>query len=105
MTDKPKTPHRRDLFRAVLSLKNIEEVERFFTDLCTPAELLAMADRWRVAKLLDQEVPYREIYDRTGVSTATVTRVARALTYGESGYRTAITRIKKERTSDHSERN
>ncbi len=85
----------KELIRAILSLKDEGEAERFFVDLCTPSELQALTDRWRVAKLLDQGMPYREIYDRTGVSTATVTRVARALTYGESGYRAIIDRLKK----------
>ena len=84
----------RELFRAVLSLKSVEECEEFFADLCTPAELLALTDRWRVAKLVDQSVPYREIYDKTGVSTATITRVARSLQYGEGGYRRVLNRLK-----------
>ncbi len=84
---------RSELFRAILDLRNIEECNRFFGDLCTPAELAAMADRWRVAKLVDQGVPYREINERTGVSTATVTRVARALSYGQNGYRLALDRL------------
>jgi TrpR-related protein YerC/YecD len=83
----------KDLFRAIASLKDVEECERFLNDLCTPQELDALAGRWRVAKLLDQELPYREIYERTGVSTATVTRVARALTHGESGYRRILDRL------------
>ena len=53
-------------------------------------------DRWRVAKLVDQEVPYRRIYDKTGVSTATITRVARCLTYGD-GYRRVLDRRKEQR--------
>jgi TrpR-related protein YerC/YecD len=84
---------RNELFRAILGLRNVEECHRFFADLCTPAELAAMADRWRVAKLVDQGVPYREINERTGVSTATVTRVARALAYGQNGYRRALDRL------------
>jgi TrpR-related protein YerC/YecD len=84
----------RELFRAVLQLKSVEDCESFFQDLCTPAELLALADRWRVAKLVDQAIPYREINERTGVSTATITRVARALQYGEGGYRKAIDRTR-----------
>ena len=83
----------KELFRAVLSLESVEECERFFDDLCTPAELEAMADRWRVARLLDKGLPYREIYEKTGVSTATVTRVSRALSGGQ-GYRTALGRVK-----------
>ncbi len=82
----------RDLYRAILTLRSVEDCERFFGDLCTPAELLAMADRWRVAQLVDQQIPYREIQQKTGVSTATITRVARSLQYGEGGYRTVLNR-------------
>ena len=82
---------RRALFEAVLSLKDAAACAAFFSDLCTPAELEALAGRWKVARLLDQGLPYREISQKTGISTATVTRVARCLTYGsEGGYRRAL---------------
>lgn len=84
----------RELYRAILTLDSVEDCERFFTDLCTPAELAALSDRWRVARLVENDVPYREIYDRTGVSTATITRVARCLQYGEGGYRRVLERTK-----------
>jgi TrpR-related protein YerC/YecD len=87
-------PSLRELYRAILTLKNVEDCEDFFTDLCTPAELTAMADRWRVVKLVDQKIPYREIHEKTGVSTATITRVARALQYGEGGYQNVLNRSK-----------
>ena len=58
----------------------------FFTDLCTPAELEAMADRWQVVPLLHQGIPYRTIHEKTGVSVTTITRVARCLTLGSGGY-------------------
>ena len=92
---KPDNARLRDLFQAVQGLDSPDECRRFFTDLCTPAELLAMADRWHVAKLLDGGMAYREIYEQSGVSTATVTRVARALTHGEGGYRSVIERNKR----------
>ena len=86
---------RRALFEALLSLKDAGECASFFSDLCTPAELEALAGRWKVARLLDQELPYREISEKTGISTATVTRVARCLTYGrDGGYRRALDRRK-----------
>ncbi len=84
----------RELFRAVLSLKNPEECDHFFSDLCTPAELMAFSDRWLVVKYIAQKMPYREIHEKTGVSTATITRVARALQYGTGGYRLALRRLK-----------
>jgi TrpR-related protein YerC/YecD len=84
----------RGLFRALLALGSLEECERFMIDLCTPAEIAALADRWWVAQLVDRKVPYREIQARTGVSTATVTRVARALVHGENGYRAVLDKTK-----------
>ncbi len=88
------TPNQKALYGAILRLKTAEECEAFFSDLCTPGELESLADRWEVARLLDRGVPYRDIYDQTGVSTATVTRVARALKHGEGGYGKALNRSK-----------
>ncbi len=81
--------------RTILALDSEDEAVRFFADLCTPAELEALTDRWEVVQLLDRNVPYRRIHEMTGVSTATITRVARALVYGESGYRTVLDRQNK----------
>jgi TrpR-related protein YerC/YecD len=81
-----------ELYEALQSIRSIDEFSRFFEDLCTPAELRSMADRWRVAKLLDQGLSYRVINEKTGVSTATITRVARSLTYGTGGYRMVLQR-------------
>jgi TrpR-related protein YerC/YecD len=82
----------RDLLRAVLSLKTLNEAERFFRDLCTLSELEAMAHRWQVAKLLDRGLPYQEVAKEAHASTTTVTRVAHWLRHGEGGYRLAIDR-------------
>ena len=84
----------RSLFASVLTLKNVDECRAFFRDLCTPAELQALADRWAVVALLQQGVPYREIYKQTGVSVTTVGRVARYLTNGNGGYSLAAARLK-----------
>jgi TrpR-related protein YerC/YecD len=84
----------KELFEAILKLESIEECQVFFSDLCTPAEIQSMSDRWKVVQLLIDEVPYRAIYERTGISTATVTRVARSLEYGE-GYRVVLKKMKK----------
>jgi TrpR-related protein YerC/YecD len=81
-----------DLGRAFASLRTVDEVERFLRDLCTLAELEAMAHRWQVAKLLDQGLPYHEVAKRTRASTTTVTRVAQWLRRGEGGYRLALDR-------------
>jgi len=78
------------LFRAVLSLADIHEIRNFFKDLCTPAELQALVDRWQVVELLQQDLPYRRIHDLTGVSVTTIGRVARFLTDGFGGYAAAL---------------
>lgn len=80
------------LVAAVLSLRAPAELRAFLEDLCTPAELEALADRWRVIPLLQQAVPYREIHERTGVSVTTIGRVARCLERGAGGYRLAAER-------------
>lgn len=74
------------LYQAISLLDGQPEITRFFTDLCTPAELQAMTDRWRVVPLIKQGLPYRKIYELTGVSVTTVGRVARTLSYGDNGY-------------------
>jgi TrpR-related protein YerC/YecD len=78
---------------AVLSMRTREEVRQFLTDLCTPAELEAMVDRWGVALLLAEGLSYREISQRTGVSVTTIGRVARFKDMGEGGYQTALQRL------------
>ena len=81
------------LYAAVMTLESVPEARDFFRDLCTPAELQAMADRWRVVGLLREGRPYREIHDMTGVSVTTIGRVARFIEYGNGGYRRAIERV------------
>lgn len=81
------------LYAAVMTLQSVAEARDFFRDLCTPAELQAMADRWRVVGLLREGRPYREIHDMTGVSVTTIGRVARFIEYGNGGYRRAIERV------------
>jgi len=80
------------LFSAVISLQSAAECRNFFLDLCTPAELQALVDRWQVVELLEQGLTYRKIHDLTGVSVTTIGRVARFLTDGFGGYRKAIDR-------------
>jgi TrpR-related protein YerC/YecD len=84
-----------ELFDAMRSLKSRQELEIFMRDLCTLGELEAMAHRWQVARLVNQGLPYTEIAEKTGASTATVTRVAHWLNHGEGGYRIAIDKAKK----------
>ena len=82
-----------ELFDAMSRLRDREEYALFFRDLCTMGELTAMAERWQVARLVAREIPYREIHRITGVSTATITRIAHWLRYGEGGYRLMIRRL------------
>ena len=87
--------HAKDLYAAILQLHTVEEVESFFFDLCTPAELEGIVDRWRVAQMLVRKMPYRQIAAETSVSTATIVRVARFLNNGNDGYRTIMRRLGK----------
>ena len=82
-----------ELAEALLALRTPEEVRAFLDDLCTPAEIEAISDRWRVVPLLVEDVPYREIHERTGVSVTTIGRVARCLERGAGGYRLVAGRL------------
>ena len=84
------------LFGAVISLGSVDECRNFFRDLCTPAELQALVDRWHVVELLEQGLPYRRIHDRTGVSVTTIGRVARFLADGFGGYQRALERTSRQ---------
>lgn len=81
-----------DLAGALARLTTAAQVRAFLEDLCTPAELEAMSDRWKVVPLVAQGVPYREIHDRTLVSVTTIGRVARTLERGAGGYSAALKR-------------
>ena len=83
------------LYEAILSLKTPEECRAFFQDLCTVAELRTMAQRLEVAQLLNEGLIYNDILQRTGASSATISRVNRALQYGADGYKTVLPRLKK----------
>ena len=88
MTFVPKVKNQQTdlLMQAVLELKTEEDAYRFFEDICTIAELKSMAQRLEVAMLLRRKVTYQEIVRITGASSATISRVNRALTYGADGY-------------------
>lgn len=91
------------LFRAVLSLKTIEECYQFFDDLCTVGEVKSLAQRLSVAHMLQQGYTYNQIEAETGASTATISRVKRCLHYGMDGYNLVLGRIEgdeQERESD-----
>lgn len=83
------------LFEAILSLKDKDECRSFFQDLCTFTEVKAMAQRMEVARLLDQGLIYSDILEKTGTSSATISRINRALQYGSGGYRIVLDRLKK----------
>ncbi len=87
-----RTRELKELSGTILALESQDEVERFLRDLCTIAELEAMAHRWAVARLVDRGLPYLEVAQRTHASTTTVTRVAHWLRHGEGGYRLALDR-------------
>ncbi|MDO4962471.1 MAG: YerC/YecD family TrpR-related protein [Eubacteriales bacterium] len=93
MNSKLQTPEVDKLFEAILTLKNKDDCYKFFSDLCTIKELLAMAQRIEVAEMLVDKMTYLDIADKTGASTATISRVNRSLTYGEDGYRIAFERL------------
>ena len=86
------TSEHEELFAAIASLRTKDEAERFLRDLCTIAELDAMAHRWQVARLLNEGLPYLEVARRAHASTTTVTRVAQWLHRGEGGYALALRR-------------
>lgn len=93
MTRKMKNSGKDMLFNAILSLQNLDECYAFFEDICTIAELNSLAQRLQVAMMLRKKKTYTEICERTGVSTATISRVNRCLEYGEDGYKLALTRL------------
>lgn len=82
------------LYEALITLKDVDECRRFLQDLCTVSELKAMEQRMEVAMLLDEGLIYSDILDRTGASSATISRVNRALHYGADGYKSVIPRLK-----------
>ncbi|GAE87111.1 YerC/YecD family TrpR-related protein [Acetivibrio straminisolvens] len=81
------------LFEAILLLDNIEECYDFFEDICTISEIKALAQRLEVARMLREGKTYTEISERTGASTATISRINRALNYGADGYKTILDRM------------
>ena len=84
----------KDLFEAILTLKTEEECFDFFENVCTVNELLSIAQRFAVAKMLKEENTYLEVAEKTGASTATISRVNRSLNYGKDGYELVFSRMK-----------
>jgi len=81
------------MFEAMMTLRTMDEFYNFFEDLCTVAEIKEMSKRFRAAVMLDASSAYSEICAKTGLSTATISRVNRCLKYGSDGYRTALDRL------------
>ncbi len=91
------------LYQAILTLKTEEEIYAFFQDLCTVTELRAMEQRFEVASLLKQGMIYNNILERTGASSATISRVNRSLAFGHGGYQTVFERQGEKRGAEEEE--
>ncbi len=85
-----------ELFKAILTLENMDECYNFFEDVCTINEILSLSQRFEVARMLTQGKTYLEIADQTGASTATISRVNRSLNYGNDGYQMVFEKMEKE---------
>ena len=95
MAEKIESRLTEQLCEAIASLKNEKKVANFLEDVCTISEYKAMAQRFEVARLLDEGVKYEDIVASTGASTATISRVKRCLVYGKDGYEAALENLKK----------
>lgn len=95
MNKKIRTSEVEQLFKAIMCLKDTEECFEFFEDLCTINELLSLSQRFEVAKMLREQKTYLEIAEKTGASTATISRVNRSLNYGNDGYDMVFERMEK----------
>lgn len=102
MTRRESKEHSDILYQTILELKDLDECKRFFSDLCTVAELRAIEQRFEVAVLLSEGMIYNDILERTGASSATISRVNRSLNYGADGYQTVLPRMK-EKLKQHGE--
>ena len=98
MNKLPKKPRNQKMYEAILSLENLDECMRFFDDLCTVTELMAMEQRYQVASCLNDGMIYNEILAETGASSATISRVNRSLQYGRGGYAIVFDRMKEKET-------
>ena len=91
--NKRRKPRSEDMYKAILTLETTEELMKFFDDLCTISELQAMEQRYQVARLLDEGLIYNDILEKTGASSATISRVNRSLQYGADGYSVVFERM------------
>ncbi len=93
MNKQHKKPRNDEMYKAILTLETAEEAKRFFDDLCTVTELQAMEQRYQVAVYLNQGMIYNDILEKTGASSATISRVNRSLQYGADGYAIVFERM------------
>ncbi|MBQ9686094.1 MAG: TrpR-like protein [Oscillospiraceae bacterium] len=96
MNKLPKKPRNQKMYEAILSLRDMDECMRFFDDLCTVSELMAMEQRYQVAVCLNEGMIYNDILAETGASSATISRVNRSLQYGKGGYAVVFDRLKEQ---------
>ena len=94
MNKTDKNPRNDDMYKAIVTLKNVDECKKFFEDLCSITELRAMEQRFDVAVLLEKGWIYNDILEATGASSATISRVNRSLRYGADGYNIVFSRMK-----------
>ena len=97
MNKRSKKPRNETLYKAILSLRDLDECMRFFDDLCTVTELMALEQRYQVASCLHNGMIYNDILAETGASSATISRVNRSLQYGSGGYQIVFDRLEKEK--------
>ncbi len=102
MNKKVRTPEVEQMFKAILCLRDVEECYDFFEDICTVNELMSMSQRFEVAKMLREHRTYMEIAEKTGASTATISRVNRSLNYGSDGYNLVFDRLDEEQSRNDS---
>lgn len=100
MNKQSKKPRSDALYQAILTLKTVEECKLFFDDLCTVTELQAIEQRYQVASYLEQGMIYNEILEKTGASSATISRVNRSLQYGKGGYAVVFERLKQQKEQE-----
>lgn len=86
-------PTTKDMFKAILRLRNVKEAKNFFCDLLTEQEIIEFGKRWQAAKMLSRKVPYTEIEKETGLSSTTVARVSKWLNKGMGGYKSALRKL------------
>lgn len=98
MNKRQSKPRNENMYKAILSLQTVDECMRFFDDLCSVTELMALEQRYQVAACLNEGKIYNDILAETGASSATISRVNRSLQYGRGGYQIAFDRMKESET-------